>query len=169
MESSALWWINFPFLIYFGRWWPRFLHRKQRDASFTFSVRSWTLVSLLSWTQWPLSQNTQNAFCRPFGFRVVVLADFGHWRQPSFWRGVVTGDITVNLPSDSRTFHYFIQGHGLYHVPSRKFFASREWSSVDKYPLERPEIFQAQEFYHNCQYSPLGLVGSGIGYCTQHR
>jgi len=80
------WWLDYvhseqrtlTFLLNFLRKWPRFRHRKQRDADFNFSVRSLTLVnSLQSSAEWPLfSQNTQNGSCRPFCFRTGGLVDF---------------------------------------------------------------------------------------------
>jgi hypothetical protein len=39
---------------------------------------------------------------------------------------VETGDITANLPSEIRTFHFFIQkGYKLCYVPFRKLFSLR--------------------------------------------
>jgi len=89
----------------------------------------------------------------------------GRWDE-----GVETGDITANLPSDNRSFQTFIQaGHELLCRLPKVVLASRECSSVGIYHLEKPEGFQAREFYHRFQYSPQGLVGPGVGYCTQHR
>jgi hypothetical protein len=39
-------------------------------------------------------------------------------------KGVNTSDITANLPSDNRSFHFFIQeGHELCYVSFRKLFS----------------------------------------------
>jgi hypothetical protein len=64
--------------------------------------------------------------------------------------GVETGDITANLPSDNRSFHFFIQeGHELCYVAFRKLFSLRVndppsayviWKSPKDFRLENSTV-----------------------------
>lgn len=65
----------FPSFMQFLAEWPRFMHRKQREECFNFSMRSVTDVTFLeSWAQWPRpSQNAQNSSGCLF---VAALFDF---------------------------------------------------------------------------------------------
>ena len=73
--------------------------------------------------------------------------------------GVETGEITVNLPSDNRSFHFFMQeGHDLYYVASRKLFSLRVNDPPSAYIIRKsPKDFRHENSTIVVNILPWGL------------
>ena len=86
-------------------------------------------------------------------------------------RGNGTGDVTANLPSDDRSFHFLLQeGHKPSYVSFVKLFTLRVNDPPPAYIVwESPKVYFGREFYRSCLYSLPGLVRPGVGGYTRRK